>query len=103
MPRKLPDGEHVFTYTIPLRDAFRAPRKKRAKVAIRLLKDFVKRHFRYNGDITISRELNELIWDRSVEKPPRRVKANIKVNVEEGEIVSVELQPAGTASKEEAK
>ncbi|MEM0223000.1 MAG: 50S ribosomal protein L31e [Thermofilum sp.] len=103
MPRKLPDGEHVFTYTIPLRDAYRAPRKKRAKVAIRLLKDFVRRHFRYTGDVAVSRELNEIIWAKSVEKPPRRVKASVKVNVEEGEIVSVELRPVETASKEEAR
>lgn len=103
MPRKLPDGEHVFTYTIPLRDAYRAPRKKRAKVAIRLLREFVQRHFRYTGNVNISSELNEFVWARSVEKPPRRVQASIKLKVEEGEIVSVELQPAEVVSKEEVK
>lgn len=104
MPRKLPEGEHEFTYTVPLRDAYRAPRKKRAKVAVRLLRDFVRHHFRYNGYVHISNELNELVWAKSAEKPPRRLQVNIKLKVEEGEIVGVELRPAAaSASQEEAR
>lgn len=100
MPRKLPDGEHEFRYVVPLRDAYRAPRKKRAKVAIRLLREFVARHFRYSGAVRISERLNELIWSRSIEKPPRKVVVNVKVKVEGGEIVSAEVHPAGEQREE---
>jgi large subunit ribosomal protein L31e len=94
MPARFPDGEHERTYVIPLRDAYRAPRKKRAKVAIRLIRDFVRRHLRYDGEVKIGNELNEYIWQRSIEKPPRRVVVTVKFKVEEGEIISTEVNLA---------
>ena len=71
-------------YVIPLRNAYRAPRKKRTPRAVRLIREFVKRHVkpfkRVGGDqekvvdIYISQRLNELLWKRSIEKPPRRIR-----------------------------
>ena len=39
-------GEVERVYTIPLRDAYTAPRKKRAKVAMRIVREFIKRHMK---------------------------------------------------------
>ncbi|AKG39001.1 MAG: 50S ribosomal protein L31e [Infirmifilum sp.] len=84
---KLQEGENVFDIVIPLRDARRAPRKKRAKVAIRIVREWVSRHFHLTGGVKIGGLLNEYIWSRSIEKPPRKVKVTVKINVEEGEAV----------------
>ncbi|MEZ0345117.1 MAG: 50S ribosomal protein L31e [Infirmifilum sp.] len=95
---KLQEGENVFNIVIPLRDAYRAPRKKRAKVAVRLVREWVARHFHITGRIKIGNKLNELIWNRSIEAPPKRVAVTVKVSVEEGEPVEAEVD---LASKEE--
>lgn len=79
-------------YTIPLRDAYAAPRKKRAKVAVRIVREFIKRHMRVEV-VKISPKLNEALWSRSAEKPPRRARVKAKV-VEEG-VAEVELAEAG--------
>ncbi len=101
---KLQEGENLFTVTIPLRDAYRAPRKKRAKVAVRLVREWVARHFHVNGAIKISNKLNELLWSRSIEKPPRRVTVSVRVNVEGGKVVEAEVDlPPATGSTEEKK
>lgn len=64
-------------YTIPLRRAYYVPRKKRANKAIRLIREFVKRHLHVT-EVKISQELNEYIWSRNCEKPPRKVKVIVK-------------------------
>jgi len=97
---KLAEGENVFTTTIPLRDAYRAPRKKRAKVAVRLVREWVARHFHIKGDVKVGNRLNELIWSRSIEKPPRRVTVNVRVSVEEGEVVEAEVDLPSQAKEE---
>jgi large subunit ribosomal protein L31e len=68
-------------YTIPLRDAWKAPWTDRAPTAIKIVKKFVERHLKVGakgeGRIRISEELNRIIWSRGREKPPRRVKVRI--------------------------
>lgn len=64
------------TYVIPLRDAYRVPRKKRAKVAIRLIHEFVQRHLKVKY-VVIGNDVNEYVWSRSIEKPPRRIKVSV--------------------------
>ncbi|RLE92648.1 MAG: 50S ribosomal protein L31e [Thermoprotei archaeon] len=70
-------------YVIPLADAYRAPRKKRAKVAVRILREFVARHAKADL-VKISDSVNKIIWSRSIEKPPRRIHVLVKVFEEEG-------------------
>lgn len=71
-------------YTIPLRRAWDVPPKKRAPKAIRIIKAFIKRHMKVGesameedeeegGRIIIDEEVNEKIWERGIEKPPRRL------------------------------
>lgn len=71
-------------YIIPLRRAWDVPPKKRAPKAIRIIKAFIKRHMKVGesameedeeegGRIIIDEEVNEKIWERGIEKPPRRL------------------------------
>jgi large subunit ribosomal protein L31e len=63
-------------YTIPLGKAYEAVRKKRAKRAVTLVKAFITRHMKVEDedDLAIDPVLNEYLWTRGIEKPPRRVR-----------------------------
>ncbi|MFQ6094940.1 MAG: 50S ribosomal protein L31e [Candidatus Bathyarchaeia archaeon] len=60
-------------YTIPLSRAWISPRKKRAPRAVRILKSFIMRHMKPDS-ISISGEVNQRIWSRGIEKPPRKIR-----------------------------
>lgn len=62
-------------YTVPLRAAWACQRTKRSKRAIEVLKKFVGRHMKVQDEenIWIDESVNHLIWERGIEKPPRRV------------------------------
>ena len=79
-------------YVIPLRRAWAAPRKKRAPRAVRLIKEFARRHMKAE-EVRISPELNEFLWSRGIEKPPRRVRVRME-RYEEG-LVKVHLAEEG--------
>jgi large subunit ribosomal protein L31e len=64
-------------YVIPLRDAYEASRTGKAKKAINLIKKFAQRHMK-GGEVRISNGVNELIWSRGAEKPPRRITVLIR-------------------------
>ncbi|MEM4297743.1 MAG: 50S ribosomal protein L31e, partial [Nitrososphaerota archaeon] len=59
-------------YTIPLGRAWIAPRHRRTKRAVELIKKFAIRHMKAS-EVIISPELNEELWRRGIEKPPRRI------------------------------
>jgi len=72
-------------YTIPLGKAWIAKTRKRAPRAIKIIKGFVNRHMKLKAQteleeeeepkrLIISNEVNEKIWRRGIEKPPRRVR-----------------------------
>lgn len=78
-------------YTIPLRHAWVTPRKRRSARAIRLVKEFVQRHLKADR-IVITNEVNEAIWRRGAEKPPRRIKVKVVVEeTDEGSVATVYL------------
>lgn len=60
-------------YTIPLRRAWVSPRRKRAPRAIRLVKSFIQRHMKPEA-LVVRNDVNERIWGRGIEKPPRRIR-----------------------------
>lgn len=60
-------------YTIPLRKAWISTRKKRAPRAARIVKSFVERHMKPET-LVVSNEVNERIWSRGIEKPPRKIR-----------------------------
>ncbi len=63
-------------YTIPLGKAYNAVRKKRAKRAVNMVRAFIIRHMKLENEeeLSIDPGLNEYLWTRGIEKPPRRVR-----------------------------
>ncbi len=77
-------------YTVPLSKAWISPRTRHSPRAIRILKSFVMRHMKIDGDsIKITNEVNEKIWDRGIQKPPRKIK--VRVTKDSEGIVTIRL------------
>jgi len=77
-------------YTIPLGDAYKVSRDKRTPRAVKLIRAFIIRHMKAKDErVVISEELNKLLWVRSIQKPPRRVK--VRLIKEDGETVRAYL------------
>ena len=93
-------------YTISLGKAWVAVPKKRAPRAMKMIRDFVKRHMKFEARgeleeeeeeepkrLVISNEVNERVWRRGIQKPPRKVRVraakdkdgNVTVYLAEGE------------------
>jgi large subunit ribosomal protein L31e len=68
-------------YIIPLAKARKGPRNKRAKKAIRYLKEYITRHFKPES-LVITQEVNEKIWERGIQKPPRKLKIRATKNID---------------------
>ena len=68
-------------YIIPLAKARRGPRNKWAKKGIRYLREFMERHFKPES-LVISQEVNEAIWARGIQKPPRKIKIRATKNID---------------------
>ena len=73
-------------YTIPLRKVWISPRKKRAPKAARLVKSFVIKHMKIRTEpdeeeepekLVIDNEVNEKLWERGIEKPPRKIRVRV--------------------------
>ena len=93
-------------YTIPLGKTWIMPPNKRAPKAIRIIRDFIRRHMKLEAKaegeeeeetepkrVIISNEVNEKIWSRGIEKPPRKIRVraakdkdgNVTVYLAEGD------------------
>ncbi len=68
-------------YVVPLAKARHGPRNKRAKKAIRYLREYMARHFKPES-LVISQEVNEKIWSRGIQKPPRKLKIRCTKNID---------------------
>ncbi len=69
-------------YTVPLRKAYwTGSRLRRANRAIRILKEFVERHMKPE-ELLIRPEVNERIWTRGIQKPPRRIRIRATKNAD---------------------
>lgn len=65
-------------YTVPLGEAYETVRNKRAPRAVKILRAFITRHMKADGErIVLSENLNKFIWIRSIQKPPRRIKVRL--------------------------
>jgi len=92
-------------YTVPLSKCWIAPPNRRASRAMRMLRSFVVKHMkletRGKGEeereepkkLVISNDVNERIWGRGIEKPPRNIRiraakdkeGNVTVYLAEGD------------------
>jgi large subunit ribosomal protein L31e len=69
-------------YTVPLRKAYwTGSRLRRANRSVRILKEFVERHMKPE-ELLIQPEVNEQIWARGMQKPPRRVRIRATKNAD---------------------
>ncbi|MHA2193186.1 MAG: 50S ribosomal protein L31e [Candidatus Thorarchaeota archaeon] len=67
-------------YTVPLRKAYwTGSRLRRSNRAVRILREFVERHMKPEA-VVIQPEVNERIWDRGIQKPPRRIRIRATKN-----------------------
>jgi len=65
------------SYNIPLRrEWLKVPRYKRAKKAIKALKEFLIKHMK-SVNLSIGKHLNEAIWSKGMRNPPHHVKVNV--------------------------
>lgn len=84
-------------YTIPFYPKLRySTRNKRTPRAMRILKDFIYRHMKAEL-VLIDPELNEHLWSRGIQKPPRKVRVRA-IKDDEG-IVEVYLVEKKVATK----
>ena len=107
--RKEKEEEEEFVeervYTIPLGKAWIRPPKKRAPRAMQIIKAFVTKHMKLEMRVEeeeekeelprliISNDVNEQVWGRGIEKPPRKIRVraakdkegNVTVFLAEGE------------------
>jgi len=91
------------TYTIPLGKALIMPPRKRAPRAMHMIRAYVVKHMKIPSraeeedeeppTLTITKEVNERIWGRGIEKPPRKIRVraakdkegNVKLHLAEGD------------------
>jgi large subunit ribosomal protein L31e len=81
---EIPREEEIIDeriYVVPLAKARHGPRNKRAKKSIRFLREYMTRHFKPES-LIISQEVNEKIWSRGIQKPPRKLKIRCTKNID---------------------
>ncbi|UCE81023.1 MAG: 60S ribosomal protein L31 [Methanobacteriota archaeon] len=90
--------ERVFT--IPLTVTKQVPRTKRAPRAIKEIKEYVRRHMAEKDssgiedetlkkDVWIDHRLNEQLWRKGIENPPRNIRVKV-IRFEDG-LIEVSL------------
>ena len=105
-PKKKKEEEEVVeekTYTIPLGKALIMPPRRRSPRAMRMIRAYVIKHMKIPSraeeedeeppSLKITNEVNERIWGRGIEKPPRKIRVrvtkdkegNVTVHLAEGE------------------
>ena len=77
-------------YTVPLSKAWISPRTRHSPRAVRILKGFVVKHMKVDEDnVKITNEVNEKIWGRGIQKPPRKIR--VRVTKDSEDVVTVRL------------
>jgi large subunit ribosomal protein L31e len=106
-PKKKKEEEEIVEeriYTIPLGKAWVRPPKKRAPRVMHMIRAFITKHMKLTmrveeeeekelPKLVISKEVNEKVWGRGIEKPPRKIRVraakdkdgNVTVYLAEGE------------------
>jgi ribosomal protein L31E len=84
-------------YTVNLGRARAAGRKNRARKAISILREELERK---EGDVTLSREVNQEIWKDGASRPPNKISVNVEEVDGEKKVYPAEEKesPQGTSS-----
>ncbi len=89
----MPKDKKEAIYTIPIYKVYWGRRTNRAARAIKLVRRFIARHFGVDErDVIIHNNVNEYIWSRSIEKPPRRITVKAKKDQESGKVKVILLR-----------
>ena len=69
----------VSELVVPLRNAWNITRYKRAPRAMQIIKNEVVRHLKVREDeeVWIDPSVNEAIWSRGIENPPRKIRLQV--------------------------
>ena len=60
--------------TVPLKATKMAPRSRRAKRAVKEVREFIARHMKAEEDkVWIDTKVNEKLWERGIQNPPSRI------------------------------
>ena len=60
--------------TVPLKATKMAPRSRRAKRAVKEVRELIARYMKADEDkVWIDTKLNEKLWERGIQKPPSRI------------------------------
>ncbi len=74
-------------YTVPFGRAYDYIRTKRARRAVKMLRAFLSRHFKVNGEaVRISAGVNDALWRDGIQKPPRKLK--VRGVLDEGKLTA---------------
>jgi large subunit ribosomal protein L31e len=104
-PKKKEEEEVVEekTYTIPLGKALIMPPRKRSPRAMHMIRAYIVKHMKIPSraeeedeaptTLIITAEVNEHVWSKGIEKPPRKIRVratkdkegNVTVHLAEGE------------------
>ncbi|MFH0905874.1 MAG: hypothetical protein V1824_00885 [archaeon] len=69
-----------ISYIVPLTKAYDKVRTRRANYTVKALYKFLFKNTRKEKeDIILSKGINEFIWKRGIEKPPRKIAINLKL------------------------
>lgn len=60
-------------YVIPLREAKRVTRQRRARRAAKVVREFLARHMK-SDEIKLDSELNRKLWERGAKHPPAKIR-----------------------------
>jgi large subunit ribosomal protein L31e len=71
-------------YIIPLREVKKAPRWKRSQRAIKEIRHYLQKHMK-SDEVKLDSSINERIWDRGSEKPPRKIRVRA-MKFEDGQV-----------------
>lgn len=71
-------------YNIPLAKYgwLKQPKWNRTKKAIKVIRDFLTQHMKPEGEIYISQDLNERVWERGLQRPPRKIRVRVTKSVD---------------------
>ncbi|MHA1584065.1 MAG: 50S ribosomal protein L31e [Promethearchaeota archaeon] len=70
-------------YVVPLAKGFRkGPKWNASKKAMKTLQEFLRRHMKPEGEVFVSMELNQRVWENGIKNPPRRVRIRVTKSVD---------------------
>ena len=72
-------------YNLNLRKIWSSPREKRTPRAVRFLREYVARHMK-TDEVAISEEANNMLWQRGISKPPRKIRVRV-VKDKDGRVI----------------